>query len=66
VSSRPIPNAFDRLSLLSAWVEKNEAPGTSVTVTAPGFSLPLCSYPSYPKLTGDDSGVASSYTCASK
>ena len=33
------------------WVERNEAPGMSVTVTAGDRSLPLCSYPAYPKCT---------------
>ena len=35
--------------LLFDWVENGTAPGMSVTVTAGERSLPLCSYPTYPR-----------------
>ena len=60
----PIPNAYDRLTLLTNWVEKNEAPGMSVTVTAAGRSLPLCSYPAYPRYQQGDAGRAESFVCS--
>jgi feruloyl esterase len=60
----PIPNAYDRLTLLVNWVEKSDAPGMSVTVTAGARSLPLCSYPTYPRYSAGDASVAASYTCA--
>ena len=47
--SVPIPNRYDQLGLLFDWVENNTAPGMSVTVTAGERSLPLCSYPTYPR-----------------
>jgi feruloyl esterase len=49
---------------LFEWVENNVAPGMSVTVTAAEKSLPLCSYPTYPRYKGGSPGSASSYECA--
>ena len=61
VSSFPIPNQFDRTSLIIAWVERNEAPGKTLVVTAGGRSLPLCSYPNYPRYKGGPPESAESY-----
>jgi len=63
IESRPIPNRYDQLGLLFDWVENNKAPGMSVTVTAGDRSLPLCSYPSYPRYRTGDVAAASSYAC---
>jgi feruloyl esterase len=68
----PVPSVFDRVGLLMDWVEKNAVPGKSITVTAPSTSsgqggetsLPLCSYPAYPRYAGGPAGAAASYTCA--
>ena len=54
----PIPSAFDRVQLLIDWVEHASAPGTSIAVTAGDKSMPMCSYPMYPKYVGR------SFTCA--
>jgi feruloyl esterase len=59
----PIPNTFDRFTLLANWVERKVAPGMFVVVTAGDKSLPLCSYPTYPKYAGGPASVTSSYTC---
>jgi feruloyl esterase len=64
IPSLPIPNTYDRLGLLFDWVENGKAPGMSVTVTAGEKSLPLCSYPTYPRYTSGPAGAASSYECA--
>ena len=64
IPSTPIPNTFNRLSVLVDWVEKKIAPGKSLTVTAGDKSLPLCSYPAYPKYVRGPAGSASSYVCA--
>jgi hypothetical protein len=64
VAVQPIPSAYDRLGLLVPWVEKGQAPGKSVTVTAGDRSLPMCSYPEYPKYVGGPAEVAASYVCA--
>ena len=66
VTPAAIPNSFDRLTLLMNWVEKNEAPGMSVTVTAGERSLPLCSYPAYPKYVSGAVTSAAAYTCAER
>jgi feruloyl esterase len=60
----PVPNQFDKRGLIEAWVEKNEAPGKTLVVTAGGRSMPLCSYPNYPKYVGGPPESADSYTSA--
>jgi hypothetical protein len=64
VKVQPIPNRFDQVGLLFDWVENNVVPGMSVTVTAGEKSLPLCSYPAYPRYRGGAEASASSYECA--
>jgi pimeloyl-ACP methyl ester carboxylesterase len=61
VPSFQIPNRFDKTALLTAWVERNEAPGKTVIVTAGGRSLPMCSYPNYPRYKGGPPESAASY-----
>jgi hypothetical protein len=46
------------------WVEKGVAPGVSVTITGGEKSLPLCSYPSYPRYRGGVPALSTSYECA--
>jgi hypothetical protein len=65
IPEQPIPNTYDRFGLLTDWVENGKAPG-SVTVTAGERSLPMCSYPDYPRYTSGPAGVASSYVCSAK
>jgi feruloyl esterase len=64
IASAPIPNRFDQLQLLFDWVENNKAPEMSVIVTAGEKSLPLCSYPTYPRYRSGAPASASSYVCA--
>ncbi len=61
-----IPNGYDRFALLTDWVENNKAPARSITVTAADRSLPMCSYPAYPKYGKGPVTEAASYTCAVK
>jgi len=63
IPSVPIPNQWDRVSMLVNWVERGVAPGMAETVTAGERSLPLCSYPAYPKYVSGPSTQASSYRC---
>jgi hypothetical protein len=63
IQAAPIPNAFSRFELLVDWVEKTTAPPMAVTVKAGDRSLPMCSYPAYPKYLDGPTGEASSYTC---
>ena len=64
VPAAPIPNRFDQAGLLFDWVENGKAPGMSVTVTAGEKSLPLCSYPAYPRYKDGPAQSAASYECA--
>ena len=63
IAATPIPASYDRLALIQAWAERNEAPPMAVTVTAGERSLPMCSYPSYPRFTSGPASAASSYVC---
>jgi len=56
-----IPNQYDKTALITAWVERNEAPGKTLVVTAGGRSLPLCSYPNYPRYKSGPPESAASY-----
>jgi hypothetical protein len=64
IEGAPIPNTYDRLPILMDWVEKKVTPPKQLTVTGGGRSLPLCSYPLYPKYVGGLPGDAGSYVCA--
>lgn len=66
IPAAPIPNTFSRLNLLVDWVEKKVAPPMSVTVTGGNRSLPMCSYPTYPKYVKGSVGAATSYVCAAR
>ena len=66
IAVQPIPTTYDRIGLMTDWVEKGMAPGRAVKVTAADRSLPMCSYPEYPRYVSGPAGEASSYTCASK
>jgi feruloyl esterase len=64
IAASPIPNTYDRIGVLTDWVENNKAPDKQITVTAGERSLPMCSYPAYPKYKSGPVEVASSYVCA--
>jgi feruloyl esterase len=64
LDARPIPNTFDRIALLVDWVERGVAPGKSITVTSGAGSLPLCSYPEYPRYRTGPVSAAASYECS--
>ena len=64
VARTPLPSAYERFAVLVDWVERKTAPPMSLTVTGNGRSMPLCSYPSYPRYTSGPTTAASSYTCA--
>jgi feruloyl esterase len=66
IAARPIPNTFDRVTLLTDWVEKGTAPGKSIKVTAGDRSLPMCSYPEYPRYNKGQVDAADSYSCSAK
>ena len=64
VPSFAIPNQYDKTALIIGWVERNEAPNKTLVVTAGGRSLPLCSYPNYPRYKGGPPESAASFESA--
>ena len=64
IPSEPIPTGFSRFDLLTDWVEKGIVPPMSATATGGNRSLPMCSYPTYPKYKGGPVEKAESYECA--
>jgi feruloyl esterase len=50
--------------VLTDWVERKIEPAKSLVVRAGDKSLPLCSYPEYPKYVSGPAEQASSYTCS--
>jgi len=51
VAVQPIASQYERFAFLTAWVERAEAPGTSLLVQSQDGlrTMPLCSYPSFPR-----------------
>ena len=66
IPTAPIPNPtfLQQADWLVDWVENNTPPSKSPKVTAGDRSLPLCSYPMYPKYVDGPTNLASSYRCA--
>ena len=63
-SGEPVPASYDKLGYLLDWVEKKIAPAKNLTVSAGTSSLPLCSWPEYPRYVDGPPSAASSYQCA--
>jgi feruloyl esterase len=66
IARTPLPSAYERFAVLVDWVERKIAPAMSLTVRGGDRSMPLCSYPSYPKYTGGPATAAASFTCATE
>jgi hypothetical protein len=64
IPAKAIPNTFNRMNILMDWVEKNSPPAMSISVTGGNRSLPMCSYPMYPKYGNGSPDAAASYICA--
>jgi hypothetical protein len=47
-------------------VEKGVAPGKSIKVSAGDRSLPMCSYPEYPKYNKGQVDASDSYVCSAR
>ena len=62
----PMASQCERFAYLTSWVERGEVPPTTLTVQTPDrmMTLPLCSYPSYPRYVSGPGSAAASYTCA--
>ena len=74
VKNIPAPSSADRMDLLISWVEEGKAPAKTLDVGTDGRigeqpevkGYILCSYPNYPKYTGGDKDLATSYVSSSK
>ena len=66
IARTPLPSAYERFAVLVDWVERKVTPAMSLTVTGADRSMPLCSYPSYPKYVNGPAPVAASYRCATE
>lgn len=61
---QPATGRDEMFNALRAWVEKGMAPERIELTAASGLlSLPICSHPQKPVLTGTNPDVAASYTC---
>ena len=68
----PSPNNNDKLDMLIAWVEKDQAPAKTLVVDekgrlstkTEGKGYLLCSYPNYPRYVGGPAEEVSSYISA--
>lgn len=58
-----IPTGWDRFVLLQNWVENGVEPGKSEILTGASGSLPVCSYPEYPRYVRGNAADASAYEC---
>ena len=64
IAAKQIPSRFDRITMLLDWVERGTAPPKSATVMGNTGTLPMCSYPTYPRYNSGPAADAASYTCA--
>jgi feruloyl esterase len=66
VEPAPIASQYERFAYLTGWVERGEAPAMSLTVRSQDAqrTMPLCSYPAYPRYVSGAGSEAASYTCA--
>jgi pimeloyl-ACP methyl ester carboxylesterase len=62
----PLANAYNRIDVLVDWVENRTAPPLHATVSSGNRSLPLCSYPMYPRYVSGPRTEATSYICAQR
>jgi pimeloyl-ACP methyl ester carboxylesterase len=63
IPATQIPSRFDRVSMLLDWVEKSAAPPKSAALTGNAGTLPLCSYPTYPRYNAGPPADGASYSC---
>lgn len=60
---REMPTTYDRLAALREWVEKGVVPPKAPTLTGRTGTMPLCSFPDYPRYTAGDPTQSASYSC---
>lgn len=63
IPSAPLATGYERFAYLVNWVERGAAPAQHLTVTTGDRTMPLCSYPTYPKFVSGAATAAASYVC---
>jgi feruloyl esterase len=63
VEAARIASDYERFAYLVNWVERGIAPDKTLRVSTGDRTMPLCSYPTYPKYVSGPAAAASSYTC---
>lgn len=62
----PIAHQFEPFAHIVTWVERGIAPGKTLELSGPGKTMPLCSYPEYPRYIKGPTTSSASYVCADK
>ena len=63
IARTALPSAYERFAVLVDWVERKVQPPMSLTVTGGDRTMPLCSYPAYPRFSAGSGGLGS-FACA--
>jgi feruloyl esterase len=66
IARMPLPSAYERFAVLVDWVERKIAPAMSLMVTGGDRTMPLCSYPYYPRYTNGPATAGGSFVCAAE
>jgi feruloyl esterase len=66
ISRAPLPSSYERFAVLVDWVERKVVPAMSLTVSGAGRTMPLCSYPYYPRFAGASPAAPPSFVCAAE
>jgi feruloyl esterase len=61
-----LPSSYERFAVLVDWVERMIVPAMSLTVSGGGRTMPLCSYPYYPRAAGASPTALPSFVCAAE
>jgi feruloyl esterase len=67
IARAPLPTSYERFAVLVDWVERGVVPAMALTVTGEGGrSMPLCSYPYYPRVSGGVGTATPTFVCAAE
>jgi hypothetical protein len=66
IAAAPLATQYDRFDRLIDWVENNRPPARQLMVSGGDHTLPLCSYPMYPRYVTGPVTAAASYACAER
>lgn len=63
IPTGPLASSFDKVTLLTDWVERGLTPPMSVTARGASKTIPVCGYPLYPHYVSGPPEEAASYAC---